>query len=68
MQMWVDTKTGLPSRITITYEHEAGQPQFRARFEDWDLSPRVSDSTFAFDPPKGAEKIVFAVRPQEGSR
>jgi hypothetical protein len=72
MQMWIDTQSALPRRITMTYEHEEGRPQFRARFADWDLSPSVSDSTFAFDPPKSAEKIVFAVRrgaqPKEGSR
>jgi hypothetical protein len=72
MQMWVGTEDSLPRRITITYEHEEGRPQFHARFADWDLSPRVSDSMFAFDPPKGAEKIVFAVRggaqPKEASR
>jgi hypothetical protein len=72
MQLWVGKKDSLPRRITITYEREKGRPQFRARFADWDLSPHLSDSTFAFDPPKGAEKIVFAVRgaaqPKEGSR
>jgi hypothetical protein len=72
MQLWVGAEDSLPRRISITYEHEEGRPQFRARFADWDLSPRVSDSTFVFDPPKGVEKIVFAVRgaaqPKEGSR
>jgi hypothetical protein len=72
MQLWIDTQSSLPRRISITYEHEKGRPQFRARFAHWDLSPNVSDSTFAFEPPKGAEKIVFAMRggarPKEGSR
>ena len=72
MQLWVATQDSLPRRITITYEHEEGRPQFRARFAEWDLSPRVSDSTFVFDPPKGVEKIAFAVQgtapPKEGAR
>jgi hypothetical protein len=72
MQLWVGKKDSLPRRITITYEHEEGRPQFRARFASWDLSPRVSDSAFVFDPPKGVERIAFAVRgtaqPGEGSR
>lgn len=72
MQLWVATGDSLPRRITITYEDEEGRPQFRARFAEWDLSPRVSDSTFVFEPPKGVEKIAFAVQgaapPKEGAR
>jgi hypothetical protein len=72
MQLWVGKADSLPRRITITYENEEGRPQFRARFANWDLSPRVSDSTFVFDPPSGVEKIAFAVtraaQPKEGSR
>ena len=62
MQLWIGRKDALPRRVSITYEQEEGRPQFRARFESWDLSPRISDSTFAFEPPKGAEKIEFAVQ------
>jgi len=47
----------------ITYEHEEGRPQFRARFDGWDLSPKASDGVFAFEPPKGAERIAFAPTP-----
>jgi hypothetical protein len=68
MQLWVDQEDSLPRRITITYEHEDGRPQFRARFSGWDLSPKVKDSTFAFDPPKGAEKIAFAPRQAAGKK
>ena len=72
MQLWVGKADSLPRRITITYEQEEGRPQFRARFANWDLSPRISDSTFVFDPPEGVERIAFAVRgaaqPKEGSR
>lgn len=72
MQLWVGKQDALPRRVSITYEREEGRPQFRARFADWDLSPRVSDSTFAFEPPKGAEKIAFAVpqaaAPEGGAR
>jgi hypothetical protein len=64
MQLWIGTKDALPRRIAIRYEHEEGHPQFRARFTDWDLSPRVSDSAFEFDPPEGVEKIEFARRGQ----
>lgn len=62
MQLWIGQEDGLPRRITISYEREEGRPQFRARFEGWDLSPRAKDSTFAFEPPKGAERVAFARR------
>jgi hypothetical protein len=72
LQLWVAQKDSLPRRITITYEHEEGRPQFRARFADWDLAPKASDESFAFEPPKGAERIVFAPvpssRPPEEAR
>ena len=72
MQLWIGQEDSLPRRITITYEHEEGRPQFRARLTEWDLSPRIKDSTFAFDSPKGAEKIAFAPRAtaarKEGSK
>lgn len=67
MQLWVSRKDSLPRRITITYEHEEGQPQFRARFTGWDLAPKAPDSLFAFEPPKGAERIVFAPVPTSRS-
>jgi hypothetical protein len=63
LQLWVSRKDSLPRRVTITYEHEEGQPQFRARFAGWDLAPKAPDSVFAFEPPKGAERIVFAPVP-----
>jgi len=68
MQLWVGQDDSLPRRITITYEHEKGSPQFRARLTGWDLSPQVTDATFAFDPPKDAEKIAFAPRPTAGKK
>jgi len=68
MQLWVAKDDSLPRRIIITYEHETGRPQFRARLTGWDLSPQVTDATFAFDPPKDAEKIAFAPRPAAGKK
>jgi hypothetical protein len=68
MQLWIGQGDSLPRRIAITYEHEKGRPQFRARFTGWDLSPQLTDATFAFDPPKDAEKIAFARRPVAGKK
>ena len=61
LQVWI-AKEGdaLPRRIVITYRQEEGQPQFRASFTEWNLSPDVPDALFVFTPPEGAEKIQFA--------
>ena len=59
-QVWVaQGDAPLPKRVVISYRHARGQPQFWAQFLEWDLSPKVSDSHFEFEPPEGAEKIPF---------
>jgi hypothetical protein len=68
MQLWVGQDDSLPRRIIVTYERDTGRPQFRASLTGWDLSPQITDVTFAFDPPKGAERIVFALRPTVGRK
>lgn len=62
LQVWIPKEgDALPRRIVITYRQEEGQPQFRASFTEWSLSPDVPDELFAFTPAEGAEKIPFAV-------
>ena len=64
-QIWIArVDKPLPQRYIITYKHDEGEPQFRGQFSNWNLSPKVSDSLFAFTPPKGMEKIPFAPRKQ----
>ena len=61
LQVWVAKgDQPLPQRVVISYWSEAGEPQFRAQFKAWNLSPNVSDSHFMFTPPDGAARIVFA--------
>ena len=63
VQLWIaQGSQPLPHRLVITYKEAAGQPQFWAQFSDWNLSPEVPDSLFAFTPPEGAAKIAFASR------
>lgn len=59
-QVWVtaDSKP-LPLRVVLTYKTQDGQPQFWADFADWNLAPAVTDATFAFTAPPGAQKIPF---------
>ena len=66
IQLWVQQgETPLPRRIAITWEQAPGRPQFRARLTQWELSPKLPDTLFAFEPPKGAERIPF-YRPPAG--
>lgn len=59
-QVWIaEGSQPLPLRIVLTYKNAEGQPEFRAQFSDWNLTPKVQDSQFAFTPPKGARKIAF---------
>jgi len=60
MQMWI-AKGDKPvlERLVITYKLEDGQPQFWADFHDWNFSPDISDSLFAFSPAEGARRIAF---------
>ncbi len=56
-QVWIAADL-LPRRIVMTYKNAPGQPQFWAEFSDWNLKPKITTETFAFTPPKGAEKIL----------
>ncbi|MCG3200756.1 MAG: hypothetical protein NFCOHLIN_00618 [Gammaproteobacteria bacterium] len=59
-QVWVaDGDQPLPLRVVLTYRNEEGQPQFWAQLSDWNVSPVITDATFAFTPPDGARKIAF---------
>ena len=64
-QVWIaDAKQALPLRIVMSYPDEPGQPQFRADFSRWNLSPRFDKSTFTFTPPAKSRQIVFVVQLQ----
>jgi hypothetical protein len=61
-QVWIaDGKQALPQRIVMTYKHESGQPQFRADFSKWNLTPKFDKSTFKFKPAANAQRINFVV-------
>lgn len=62
-QVWIaDGKQPLPLRIVMNYPTAEGQPQFRADFSDWDLSPRFGKRAFKFEPADDAKRILFAVQ------
>jgi len=60
VQVWVNTKKNLPKRVIISYKNALEHPQYWAYFKEWDLSPRLKDSEFKYEPPKSYEKIVFS--------
>jgi hypothetical protein len=67
-QVWIaDGDQPLPQHIVLTYPHAPGQPQFRAQFSTWNLTPELADSLFTFAPPTDANRIPFAAAlPQYG--
>ena len=65
-QLWVaQGDQPLLHRIVITYKNEEGHPQFWAQFLNWELSPEITGKGFSYVPPKGVERIPFAVLDEE---
>jgi len=59
-QIWVETgDRPLPRKFIITSKWISGAPQFCIYVKSWNLLPLITDETFNFIPPKGAEKVDF---------
>jgi hypothetical protein len=59
-QVWIpEDNQPLPLRIVSTYKYAEGHPAFRSQFTDWNLTPEIKDSLFAFTPSEGIQKISF---------
>ena len=59
-QIWLqEGKQPLPRKWVITTTDLAAAPQFTVVMTKWNLAPTFTDSTFAFAPAKGAQKIDF---------
>lgn len=64
-QLWVeDSETPLPRRIVMVDRQIRDFPRFSATLSDWNVNPAFDESTFAFTPPEGAQKIKFAELPK----
>lgn len=60
LQVWIARgEQPLPRRVVLTYKTTPGQPQFRADFLDWKVSPALPADSFTFTPPADAEQIPF---------
>jgi hypothetical protein len=49
----------LPNKLVITDRRDISMPQYAAVLH-WDFPGKLDESTFAFSPPSGAQKIVMA--------
>ena len=59
-QIWIERgKTPLPRKLVITTMTEKMQPEHEMVMT-WNLDVQVTEQTFAFVPPNGAQKIEFA--------
>ena len=59
-QMWITVgDKPSPRKMVITYKHLPGQPQYTMQLLKIEYDPKVNDSVFACQIPKGADKIEF---------
>lgn len=57
-QIWIqDGPQPLIRKLVITHKKENGAPEYTALITHWDLTQRISDSDFVFEPPHGATKV-----------
>ncbi|SFI17383.1 DUF2092 domain-containing protein [Nitrosomonas sp. Nm34] len=62
-QVWIaEGAKPLPLQIVLTYKNVEGQPDYRAKFSNWNLDPKVKNTLFTFTPPKEARKIAFVAQ------
>jgi hypothetical protein len=62
-QVWVaDGPQPVPLRIVLTYKDAPGEPEYRAQFTDWNMTPAITGTTFRADLPAGSQKILFAAQ------
>jgi hypothetical protein len=60
LQVWIESgDRPLLRKVVLTHKKLPGEPQWTAYLSDWNFSPQLSDSLFAFTPPQGAQKIKF---------
>jgi len=59
-QMWITAgNKPSPRKVVITYKRLPGEPQYTMQLLKIEYEPKVNDSVFAAQIPKGADKIEF---------
>jgi hypothetical protein len=57
-QVWIDAgEVPVPRKLLITFTDMAGQPQWSAELEGWDLAPDLDDDQFVFEAPADAQRL-----------
>lgn len=57
-QVWIqDGPRPLIRKFLITHKNEPGAPEFTGLVREWNLTERIADSDFVFEPPAGAIKV-----------
>ncbi|MFP2924352.1 DUF2092 domain-containing protein [Pyxidicoccus sp. 3LG] len=60
VQLWIeDGPRPLPRKYVVTSKEDPQAPQYSVVLSDWDLTPRLSDAQFTFQPPSDAMKVSF---------
>jgi hypothetical protein len=63
-QIWIqEGAKPLPRKFVITSTQVAGAPQFAVVMTNWDTAPKLAEGTFAFAPPKDANRTEFLPLP-----
>jgi hypothetical protein len=57
--VWVSRDTQLPQRFVATFKDREGAPHLTINFSEWNLAATLDDASFAFTPPKGADRITM---------
>jgi hypothetical protein len=59
-QIWIEEgRMQVPRKVVITYKHAEGMPQYTSQLLEWNFSPHLPDTVFAFVVPVNAEEIEF---------
>jgi hypothetical protein len=57
-QIWIRAgDEPLPMKFVITSKWVTGAPQYSARFQSWNMRPRIEANRFKFEAPRGAERL-----------
>ncbi|MFO1079005.1 MAG: DUF2092 domain-containing protein [Reyranellaceae bacterium] len=68
-QIWIAAgPQPVPCKLLITYLSRPGRPQFAAVFSEWNLAPRIAESTFVPDLGPAAQKIPFKLEQAAASQ
>ena len=67
-EIWIEEgPQPLIRKFVITHKNEEGGPEFTAYITQWNLTERISDSDFVFEPPRGATRVEMRrSQPQAG--